>query len=218
MVRGKRQAIDSAFIKANASLDSLEEKLVLSEVEAEAIADAETYSSGESLSYAESQNIDAWIPNFVQYKPVREGFTYNKEQDQYECQRGNRAILPFRKIVTDSKGYDKRVYRSTNAKSKTCPLRSGCIGRSDYKKIEESIHKPYYDRMHQKMQTAYARKIMRIPSRTVKPVLGILLNFMNMKRVNTRGIVQADKQIRLYFESLGTMFSPIPRLFPGTFK
>lgn len=34
MVRGKRQAIDSAYIKANASLDSLKEKEVMDDVEA----------------------------------------------------------------------------------------------------------------------------------------------------------------------------------------
>ncbi len=33
MVRGKRQAIDSAYVKANASLDSLEEKQILDDVE-----------------------------------------------------------------------------------------------------------------------------------------------------------------------------------------
>ena len=32
MVRGKRQAIDSAFVKANASLDSLQEKEITDDV------------------------------------------------------------------------------------------------------------------------------------------------------------------------------------------
>jgi len=43
MVRGKRQALDSAYIKANASMDSLQEKLVVSEVEQEIIDDVESY-------------------------------------------------------------------------------------------------------------------------------------------------------------------------------
>ena len=54
---------------------------------------AETgYSSGEALQYLDTKNIDAWIPNFGQFTPEREGFTYNKEQNQYECQRGNRFL------------------------------------------------------------------------------------------------------------------------------
>lgn len=43
MVRGKRQAVDSAFIKANASMDSLVEKLVVSDVEQEVLEDASAY-------------------------------------------------------------------------------------------------------------------------------------------------------------------------------
>jgi hypothetical protein len=35
----------------------------------------------------------------------------------------------------------------------------------------------------------------RIRSKTVEPVLGTLINFMNMKRVNTRGICQANKHV-----------------------
>ncbi|MBK6331206.1 MAG: hypothetical protein IPF62_12095 [Bacteroidetes bacterium] len=46
------------------------------------------------MKYLDKNNIDAYIPNFGQYVPHREGFIYNKEQDQYECQRGNKAILP----------------------------------------------------------------------------------------------------------------------------
>ena len=43
MVRGKRQAVDSVFIKANASMDSLVEKLVVSDVELEVLEDASAF-------------------------------------------------------------------------------------------------------------------------------------------------------------------------------
>jgi hypothetical protein len=36
---------------------------------------------------------------------------------------------------------------------------------------------------------------MRIRSKTVEPVLGTLMNFLNMRRVNTRGIEQANKHV-----------------------
>jgi len=75
------------------------------------------------------------------------------------------------------------------------PLRSSCIGKSDFKVLDDSIDKAYYDRMHVKMQTPYAKKIRKIRSSTVEPVLGTLINFMNMKRVNTRGINQATKHV-----------------------
>lgn len=47
--------------------------------------------------------------------------------------------------------------------------------------------------MHERMQTEYAKTMVRIRSKTVEPVLGTLLNFMGMRRVNTRGIKQANK-------------------------
>ena len=49
--------------------------------------------------------------------------------------------------------------------------------------------------MHIKLQSEYAKRIMKKRSSTVEPVLGTLINFLNMKRVNTRGIKQAHKHV-----------------------
>ena len=178
-----------------ALLDQTIENLHENQMQLNQIAADTGYSSGEALRYCEEHTIEAYIPNFGLYKPTREGFDYNPEQDRYECTRGNKAILPFRKIVTDKKGYVKKVYRSNNSKCKNCPLRSSCIGKSDFKVLDDSIDKPYYDRMHERMQTPYAKKIRKIRSSTVEPVLGTLINFTNMKRVNTRGIENATKHV-----------------------
>ena len=53
--------------------------------------------------------------------------------------------------------------------------------------------------MHEKLNANpdYAKRITKIRSKTVEPVLGTLINFMNMKRVNTRGIKQANKHIMM---------------------
>jgi hypothetical protein len=151
------------------------------------------YSSGSALKYLKEQNITGYIPNFGQYKNSREGFIYNKELDRYECQRGNRAIIPFRKITTDSKGYTKKIYRSTNEKCKNCPLRSTCIGKSDFKKMDDSIDKPFYDEMHERLKTSKAKWMKKLRSSTVEPVLGTLINFGGMRRIWTRGIKGANK-------------------------
>ena len=158
------------------------------------------YSSGEALAYLHKKNINAYIPNFGQYKPEREGFIFNKELHQYECikEGSNKAILLFKGEKTDSKGYTKRTYRSSESDCKNCPLRESCCGKSTkYKKIDDSIHKEHYDRMHQKLtqNPQYAKKMVRVRSKTVEPVIGTLVNFTNMKRVNTRGIKQANKHV-----------------------
>jgi transposase len=167
-------------------------------IEIEQIAADTAYSSGESLKFCEENNIDAWIPNFGQYKNTRDGFIYNKEKDQYECQRGQKAILIFKGIRTDSKGYDKKTYRSSESDCKNCPLRFECCGKATkFKKIDDSIHRPYYDKMHDKLKSnpEYAKRITKIRSKTVEPVLGTLLNFTSLRRVNTRGIKQANKHV-----------------------
>ncbi|MFD1630074.1 transposase [Pseudopedobacter beijingensis] len=116
----------------------------------EVIADA-GYSSDEALQYLEDKNIDAWIPNFDQYKPERPGFSYNTVLNQYECHKegGNRAILLFKGTKTDSKGYSKHIYRSSEKDCRHCPLREECCGKvCRFKKLDDSIHKPLYDKMH----------------------------------------------------------------------
>ena len=165
----------------------------------EVIADA-GYSSGESLSYCEAHKIDAYIPNFGQYKPERIGFIFNVQKNQYECIQvgGHRAILPFKGIRTDSKGYEKKTFRSSESDCKTCPLRVQCCGKvTKFKKLDESIHKPLYDRMHTKLteKKAYHRRLVKRRSSTVEPVLGTLINYYNMKRLNSRGMSQANKHV-----------------------
>lgn len=149
------------------------------------------YSSGEALRALEDNNIEGYIPNFGQYKASREGFTYDKENDRYTCSRG--IHLPFKKLATNSLGYQMKVYRSSAKDCGHCPLRSKCIGKSDYKKIDDTVDKPLYDRMHARLQTNKAKRMKKLRSSTVEPVLGTLVNYLNMRRVNTRGIKQANK-------------------------
>jgi hypothetical protein len=174
-------------------LEQTIQNLIENEIKVEQVLADTAYSSGEVLKYCQAKNIDAYIPNFGQYKMEREGFVYNEELDQFECTRGNKAILPFRTIKWSHDKHGMKVYRSNNSKCKDCPLRSSCIGKSDFKKIEHSIHKPLYDAMHEKLQTSYAKRIFKKRGSTVEPVLGTMLNFLNLKRVNTRGIKQANK-------------------------
>ena len=156
------------------------------------------YSSGEALKYCEENNIDAYISNFGRYKPQREGFVYNRILDQYECQRGNKAILPLQNANVKNGKYINKRYSSNENDCKDCPLKEQCCGKkTKYKKLDDSIHKEYYDRMHKKIteNKAYAQRLFRIRSSTVEPVLGTLINFTNMRRVNTRGIEMATKHV-----------------------
>jgi len=142
------------------------------------------------------------FPNFGQYKPEREGFVFNEKENRYECIKkgGNNAYLPFKRILTDSKGYQKKSFRSSEKDCRDCPLRAECCGKvTKFKKIEDSIHKPLYDKMHEKLtqNKAYHRRLVKRRSSTVEPVLGTLINHHNMRRINSRGMPQANKHIMM---------------------
>ena len=152
------------------------------------------YSGGEEFEYLEKENITGYIPNHGQYKPSREGFIYNEEKDQYECQRGLKALLPFKGISKDALGYEKKSYRSSAKVCKHCPLLKQCAaGKTQYKKIDDSVYKKQYDIMHQRLQSKYAKRMKKLRSSTVEPVLGTLINFTGMRRIWTRGIKNANK-------------------------
>lgn len=78
------------------------------------------------------------------------------------------------------------------------PFQSQCCGaKTKFKKIDDSVYKPWYDRMHERIQNnlEYAKRISKIRSKTVEPVLGTLINFTSMRRVNTRGMKAANKHV-----------------------
>ena len=47
--------------------------------------------------------------------------------------------------------------------------------------------------MHERLKGPYASKMKKLRQSTVEPVLGTLINFLAMRRVNTRGIKLANK-------------------------
>ena len=104
----------------------------------------------------------------------------------------------FKGARTDSKGYSKNIYRSSERDCKDCPLRAECCGKvTKFKKIDDTIHKPLYDEMHAKLtrDPDYTRLLTKRRSSRVEPVLGTLINYHNMKRVNTRGLKNANKHV-----------------------
>lgn len=148
------------------------------------------YSSGEALKALEAHNITGYIPNFGKYKHAREGFTYHKEGDYYACPYNKK--VEFKKIKSNN-GHLAKEYRTSRIDCGPCPFRTSCIGKSPEKKIVDTLDKPHYDKMHERLQTSYAKKMKKLRQSTVEPVLGTLINFLSMKRVNTRGIKLANK-------------------------
>ena len=161
----------------------------------EVLADT-NYSSGEALKYLEDNDITGYIPNFGLYKAEREGFTYYPQGDYYMCSQG--VKLPFKGVRKRSDCNSKvKRYWSTKKDCANCPLKANCSNKQGIKVIEDTADKPYYDRMHQKMQSHKGRSMQKLRSSTVEPVLGTLLHFQGMKKVYTKGIDLANKHVLL---------------------
>jgi IS5 family transposase len=157
----------------------------------EVLADG-NYSSSEALRTLEYKNIEGYIPNFGQYKPSREGFEYDKEKDCYICSQGK--VLEYKSIKESHANRNKmKQYRSSSKDCSACPLKSECIGKSLQKTIAVTVDKELFEKMHQRLQTSKARRMKKLRSSTVEPVLGTLVNFLGMRRVYTKGIRMADK-------------------------
>lgn len=148
------------------------------------------YSSGEALKALEAHNITGYIPNFGKYKHEREGFTYYKEGDYYTCPQNKK--VEFKKIKSNN-GHLAKEYRTSRIDCGPCPFRTSCIGKSPEKKIVDTLDKAHYDKMHERLKGSYARKMKKLRQSTVEPVLGTLINFLAMSRINTRGIKLANK-------------------------
>lgn len=163
------------------------------DLQVEEIACDTGYSSSKALKACIENNITAFIPNFGQYKPFREGFTFDEEHNRYTC-TAKGVHLPYKKTYGDKKGYYKKQYRSSAKDCGHCTLRTACIGGSaDYKKIEDTVDKHLYDEMHLRLQKPYAKRMKKLRQATVEPVLGTLINFMGIRRIWTRGLRNANK-------------------------
>jgi hypothetical protein len=151
----------------------------------EVVADT-NYSSGTALKTMEAMGIQGYIPNIGMYKTDRENFTYHPGDDYYECRNGQALTLQG---VYDG---DKR-YTRTQKQCKGCPFKETCIGNKKEVAITETVDKPYYDRMHIRMQTKKASRLMVKRQSTVEPVIGTLVGYHGIKKVLSKGLEQANK-------------------------
>ncbi len=152
------------------------------------------YSSGDAIRALIGRGIEGYIPNPGNYKHSREneGFIYDAEQDRYTCVKG--VQLPFRRIEAAEKTTIlKKVYETNPNDCKNCPLKESCTNARGFKKLTDSIDKQLYELMQQRIESAKGKRMKLLRSSTVEPVFGSLINHTALKRINTKGLEQANK-------------------------
>lgn len=165
-------------------------------IKVEEIVADKGFSSGEAIKALESHNITGYIPNRGQFVFEKPGFKYDSENNLYVCP--DNKILSYRGTYEMSPGAYNAQYRANRKECNKCTLRSNCAAYG--KKgtvITETVDKLYYEKMHIRMQTRRAKILMKKRQSTVEPVIGTLVNYLGMKKVNTKGLQQANKCLTL---------------------
>lgn len=154
------------------------------------LADA-GYSSGENYALLEQQNFTSYIPPHGTYKGGPEGFTYHKEGNYYTC-RNNKKLL-FKGTKRQTKGTFDDHYATRRKDCIDCPFKEGCKGKSHEKQIRVTHFKEEYDRAIARVNSRRGRYMKSKRQSTVEPVFGTLTQFLGLRKVNTRGLQQANK-------------------------
>jgi transposase len=183
------EKVDSQCLSAvvmHAKNNLLENDMALLEV----IADT-GFSSGDALKSLEASGITGFIPNRGLFNFERDGFTFHTDGDYYECSNGKQ--LTYRGTQFDGAYFMKR-YLISRKECTGCPFKEQCAAYGDkITQIRETVDKPYYDRMHIRMQTRKAKILKKLRQSTVEPVIGTLVNNLAMKKVRAKGLNQANK-------------------------
>lgn len=148
------------------------------------------FSNGENYKYMEDNHITGYVPVHGQYEGTREGFTYEPEHDRWRCSQGK--YVTMRKIKYQ-KNHPEKHYLTKRSDCKGCPLASKCIGKSHEKRIRITVYKQEYDRALIRAGSRKGQYYKTLRQSTVEPVFGTLINFLGMRKINTRGIENANK-------------------------
>lgn len=157
------------------------------------LADA-GYSSGDNYTDMESRGLTAYIPPHGTFKGGPDNFIYDEGEDHYKCLNGKYAR--FRKVVVE-KGREVRQYATRRADCRGCPFKDDCIGKGTEKRFKVINHLKEYQRAIARVNSPQGRYYKRKRHATVEPVLGVLTQFMGMRKVYTKGIHNANKQFMM---------------------
>jgi len=149
------------------------------------------YSSGENYAFLEEQGLVSYVPPHGTYKGGPEGFIYVEDGNYWLCPKNKKVT--FRKIQIEKDGNKKNRYLTKRSDCKGCLLKTSCIGKSHEKRIDITYYKEEYERAIERIKSKRGRYMKKKRQSTVEPVFGTLTQFMGMRKVNTRGIANANK-------------------------
>lgn len=149
------------------------------------------YSSGTNYEDMEQRGLNAYIPPHGTFKGGPDEFDYHQDGDFYQCRNGKHAR--FRKIAIE-KEREVRQYATRRADCRDCPFKEECIGNKTEKRFKVVNQLQEYQRAIERVNSSKGQYYKRKRQSTVEPVIGVLTQFMGMRKVYTKGIHNANKQ------------------------
>jgi len=161
----------------------------------QAVADGGYFSSNEIKACTEA-GITPLVP-----KPMTSGakadgrfgkgdFIYLKNDDEYQCPAGERAIHRFSR---EEDGLLVRIYWSSACPG--CPMRAQCT-TSNYRRIRRWQHEHILEAMQRRLDRK--PEAMTLRRRTVEHVFGTLKHWMGATHFLTRGLQHVGTEMSLY--------------------
>lgn len=153
------------------------------------------YSSGENYAFLESEGLVSYIPPHGTYKGGPEDLIFLKEENGWVCQEGQ--LLTFRGTKLNPKGIKENHYATSRRDCKDCPIAKQCKGKNTERRIRVTYYREEYERAIKRIKSKRGKRMKGIRQSTVEPVFGTLTQFMGLRKINTRGISNANKVMLL---------------------
>jgi hypothetical protein len=102
--------------------------------------------------------------------------------------------LSFDKLLIDKQGNPKKRYLAKASDFRGCPISEQCKGKkASEKRLHHTYYKVQYERMTEQLSSRFGKRMLRLRSATVEPVLGSLINYYGLRQINMRSREAAAK-------------------------
>lgn len=153
------------------------------------------YFSGPQIKACADAGIAAVLPKPTTSNAKADGrfdkadFVYVKQDDEYQCPSGQRAIL---RMTSEERGM--MIHRYWSSACPKCPLKAQCTP-SDYRRISRWEHEDVLDAVQHRLERS--PESMAIRRRTVEHVFGTLKSWMGYTHFLTRRLAHVGAEMSL---------------------
>ena len=127
----------------------------------------------------------------------KKDFIYDEESDIYTCPAGNTLTKQSKKGSLKVKRYRFR-YQASAKKCNKCHQKSKCTTAKSGRNIYRYVDEKWLEEYHKKMQTNYAKSLLRKRKGMIEHVFGVIKCWMGKYPLLLRGKHNIETEINIY--------------------